>query len=476
MRFKIKNLRSGIKNQGSRILLFITICHLLFAVYFIPVNAQIATLSFETNPALVGNATRQIQKSVLEIAFGALKKRVFDLMVDQIIDYINGNGQPQFITDWRAFLETIGQVAVGDLVQQLGLGYLCSPFQLQVQLAMVAPPRFSKQVTCTLGTIIQNVNNFYSDFRNGSWLVYQEMWAPNNNFYGALLLAWNAKENEIAARVNAAQSEAMASQGFLSVKKCLKDANGRDIPHTCVITTPGTAVGALAQKAISSDLDFIINSQDLAAYIAAISDALLNRLIRSGVEGLRGITTPTNPPTNSANLIGCENLLGRAKRDCEKYINDYGFTPDKQKKITPVQINGALQPRLTAQQILQTLISLEERVVDQLSTLTSCQISHGLNSQGVELILIQHQQNLDRYYQVSYDNDYFISQLLVAAEELRNSPNNSFATLALTPDMIDADAANLFLISQQTEQNINLPILTELNNNLPTQINQCQQL
>ena len=97
-------------------------------------------------PIISGRATQEIQKSFTEIAFEALKKRIFDMVVDQTVDYINGNGQPQFITDWRGFLEQTAQVAIGDFVQQIGLGAICSPFRFQVQIAMVAPPRFSKQI------------------------------------------------------------------------------------------------------------------------------------------------------------------------------------------------------------------------------------------------------------------------------------------------------------------------------------------
>src|SRR3989344_1648162 len=312
-------------------------------------NAQLATIEANATihlPIISGAAAQSVSKSFTEIAFQALKKRVFDMVVDQIIDYINGNGQPQFITDWRGFLEQTAQIAVGDFVQAIGLSALCSPFRFQVQIAMVAPPRFSKQVTCTLGSIVQNINNFYSDFRNGGWLAYQEMWAPNNNFYGSLLLAWNAKENEIAARVSAAQNEALASRGFLSVKKCAKDPiTGKDIPRTCVITTPGTAIGDLASKAVSADLDFIINSQDLAAYVAAISDALINRLIRSGVQGLGGVATASRPPQGYATGLGCNAFVGRAREDCLNYQNNYGSSFIKADHITPAQINAVLQTR-----------------------------------------------------------------------------------------------------------------------------------
>ncbi len=444
LKFKLKTLLLTV--------LLLAIGYWLLAV----THAQVgASLTFETNPVLIGGITTQAgiatKKSLTEIAFNAIKKRVFDMVVDQTIDYINGNGQPQFITDWRGFLEQTAQIAVGDFVQAIGLGAICSPFRFQVQIAMVAPPRFSKQITCTLGSIVQNVNNFYSDFRNGGWLAYQEMWAPNNNFYGSLLLAWNAKENEIAARVAAAQNEALASRGFLSVKKCAKDPiTGKDIPRTCVITTPGGAIGDLASKAIGADLDFIINSQDLAAYVGAISDALINRLIKSGVQGLGGVVTASRPPQGYATGLGCNAFVGNAKEDCLNYQNNYGSSFNKANHISPAEINAALQPRLTAKPILENLITLETQSLNQL---TSFQCGSLFNQQ---------QQNIFRHRQIHDENDYTISQLTRALQDTGRP--NSFNSVFLTAQMTDQAAAQKLLSDTQAEQTAYQPI----------QPNQCQ--
>ena len=455
------------------IIALLSLLLILNSLFFIPNQARAQLATIEANatvylPVIAGANTVQstlaTKKSILEIAFGALKKRIFDLMADQIIDYINGSGKPQFITDWRGFFDTVGQIAVGDLVQQLGLGALCSPYRLQIQLAMIAPPRFSKQITCTLGTILHDVDNFYKDFRNGGWIAYQEMWAPNNNFYGSLLLAWNAKENEVAARLQAAGNEALASRGFLSVKKCLKDANGRDIPSTCVITTPGTAVGALAEKAISSDLDFIINSQDLAVYVSAISDALLNRMIRAGVEGLGGITTPT-VPRGYAGGVGCYAFVGKAQEDCLNYQSSYGQSYTSPSQYTPEEINRALQPRQQAQAIIDNLSLLEQAVIDKLNSLLNCQLTKNQDASQTRLLLTEHQQKLNGYRQDRYQNQYAIDQLI----------NASRPGAFLDQSVINDQRANQFLAAYQTEQANQQSFLINLANELQTKINQCRQ-
>ncbi len=422
-------------SNGMKKLILILI--ILSAVFTPKAHAQLVVQPVST--ALI--------KSPLEIAFDIVKTRIFNMMVDQIVDYINGNGKPQFVTDWRGFLDQTVQIAIGDIVQQLGLGALCSPFRFQVQVAMVAPPRFSKQITCTLGSIVRNVNNFYSDFRNGGWLAYQEMWAPNNNFYGSLLLAWNAKENEIASRVAAAQNEALASRGFLSAKKCAKDpVTGRDIPSTCVIVTPGTAVGDLASKALGADLDFIINSKDLAAYVAAISDALINRFMRAGVQGLGGVVTPSRPPQNYNTGIGCDAFVGSAKSDCLNYQYNYGSSYTKASQITFAQIDAVLQPRLVAKTILDNLIAQERQGISQLNYLVC------------PSLINQQQQNLFRHQQSQDENNYIISQLTRAAQDIGRSSSDNFGGLFLTQQMTNVPAAQKLLSDIQAEQAAYQPI------------------
>ena len=319
------------------------------------------------------------------------------------------------------------------------------------------------------------MENFYSDFRNGGWLTYQEIWAPNNNFYGSLLLAWNAKENEVAARVAAARNEALANQSFLSVKKCLKDPiTGKDIPRTCVITTPGAAIAALTQKAVTADLDFIINSDDLAVYIAAIADALINRMIRSGVEGLGGIVTNSAPPRGVATGLGCDAFIGRVKQDCLSYQNSYGSSYVQASRTTLAQVDAALQPRLAADQIIENLVVLEARVLSKLNSLFLCQAAKNLPREDTRTLIAQNQQNLNRHSETKYDNDYVISQLARAAEDIGQSSTNNFGGVFLTKEMANAAAANKLLADVQMEQNNNQPSLIDLDNRLQTQINQCQ--
>jgi hypothetical protein len=290
-----------------------------------------------------------------------------------------------------------------------------------------------------------------------------------------LLLAWNAKEGEIAARANAAYSEAIASQGFLSVKKCKKDELGRDIPSSCIITTPGTAVGALAQKAIGADLDFIVNSQDLAAYIAAISDALINRLVRSGVEGFSGISTPSAPRNQFAGT-SCDLFTGRAREDCLEYQSRYLNLqkPSKRvKKATVAEINAALQPRTQAQSILVSLFDLENQLVSNITNLRACQANRNQSVIETDTLLVKHRARAATYQEQSVENSAVISDLQEARSVLEADGSLKGITLLNESDL-DTIKAQELLTQLQQDQVTNQPVLIDLNTSIQTRVNQCQ--
>ncbi len=290
-------------NRFRSALAIVLLAATILAVLPLPLGTRTARATvpiYEMNPLLLGDTsvttieqTAITAQTFLEWAqtfvLDTLKRRLLDMMVDQIIQWVQGGGKPQFVTNWGQFLSDAANVATGDFIQEIGLGFLCSPFSLQVQISLLPVGRFSKQVTCTLDQIVGNIDNFFGDFRNGGWLAYTTALQPQNNYFGATLLAraelTKRKENAQVAALNEAQS----GKGFLSTKSC--DANGKN----CVITTPGDTIGNLVSKAVGSDIDYIVNAEQLSQYVSAIANAVVNRVIVEGVNGLQGVAAPNAP-------------------------------------------------------------------------------------------------------------------------------------------------------------------------------------
>jgi len=233
--------------------------------------------------AAVGTKTQTVYNWIETFVRTTLMKTLLDQLVDQIIGYIGGgeDGEPKFVTDWQGLLEDAGQQVVGEFAQEIGAGFLCSPFSLQVQLATLpVPSRFSQRATCTLDRIVGNIENFYNDFNQGGWIGYAESWKPQNNFFGAHLIASAELSSRIEKTTGAKLNEALSGGGFLSIR----DDNGN-------IVTPGKALGDLTSKAIGAPIDFLFNAEQIGDYVTAIANSIINRVIKEGVAGVQSATS-----------------------------------------------------------------------------------------------------------------------------------------------------------------------------------------
>ncbi len=400
---------------------------------------------------------KELGEQVLKGLLHALKKRLLDMMVDQTVYWIQGGGQPMFVTDWKSFLAQGVNVAGGDLLIELGAGALCRPFGLQLQVAVLQPPRFSRMVRCTLDQVVGNILGFYEDFRRGGFIAYREVWQPQNNFYGALLMAMDEKQRRIADNLRASTNEAVAGGGFLGTKECFprpgkgppretfekleageqkflknfytQDARRNPLDYNCFVTTPGTTVGAAVATALEGHQNLIISAEDLGAYVAAISDALINRLIREGVTGLRGLTTENLP--SASGVIGadergdCAGLRGTALQSCQSFLNARkGDTKGLQQNYID-QIDLTLLPLQAAENNLQQSLALQRSLVDKLVELKNCQINRGQSSDRdqTNTELQEEEVNLRNLTQALIDTQTITIPLLNAKLELQNPPS-----------------------------------------------------
>ncbi len=388
-----------------------------------PVRASIPVI--ETNVQLLADNTGSFIQQLYEWAqtfvVSSLKKRVLDMLVDQIIQFVQGGGKPRFITDWQGFLSDAASAAAGDAAQLAGLGFLCSPFNLQVQLLLAPVPKFTQQISCTLDQIVENIQGFYNDFRSGSWIAYGEMLKPQNNFYTATLIAESA-QNHAAARASAAAfSEGISGNGFFSLKQC--DENGRN----CVVTTPGSILGSTVAKAVGSDIDFILSADQIEAYVGAVADALFNRLILAGGEGLRGVSTAKAPRGGSVpqTVTGnCAGLSGAARQNCLNYIrtNDNSFNLARSKFID--QINNVIIPRQSAAALINDSVSKEQLLINKLNELNNCSPRIALQDE-----IAKEQTIIDRLTEDLRQNQVLIDEAQAMLSQIRQVPQGDWASL-----------------------------------------------
>lgn len=267
----------------------------------VPITDYVAPNAIVTQASTYGTWLRKIWEWTKNVLLQKLKNQLIRMIEQQIVGWINGNGDPQFVTDWKGFLGTAFDRAAGAALKTI-YPQLCSGIQLSIRAAFLPLPDLSQRYGCTLSRAVQNVQRFYNNFSQGGFPAYFA--AIQDNFF---LMSIETSDAILRAGIAAQQAklnEALAGGGFLSTQKCPNDpeAGTPTRPQSdglCwdgsrpIITTPGKTVGDALTKSLTLSSDLIINAKDIAGLVAVVVDASINRLIREGLNGIRGVFTST---------------------------------------------------------------------------------------------------------------------------------------------------------------------------------------
>lgn len=306
-------------------------------------NQRLADVITEQRHQEIVANTRQQCQLLYTKTNETIKNSLLFQLSNQIVDWIQNGTQPQFIKDPGKFLSDTATLAVNRTISQLAPN-LCSSFRDQV---VVQIPGYSEQsnpfyqpVTCTINQVVSNVEDFYNNFQNGGWLAYQEIWQPQNNYFGASMIANEMVSSQASAAAQAAQNDLSQGNGFASQSQCTEwvlytpaatgtvtqsimnslelvgntyyapdysnvqgatpDGNPPAVPATAPTgsqwqcdasqkTTPGTVAANLTQQASASSLTNLNQTSDVESFMSTIQDAIINKLVKSGVTGLKGL-------------------------------------------------------------------------------------------------------------------------------------------------------------------------------------------
>lgn len=288
------------------------------------------------------NCIRSLEDALFKVALAKMKKRLLDRITDDTIEWINNGakGRPRFVENFGDTLKDSANEALGDTAREIGLGKLCDEklsLKLQINLRKPQTKQFRQEASCTLNKIVDNVNSFNEDFRNGGWIGYTEALSPNNNRYGLELLAFDKTYEVQTNKTKESEMETSVSNGYKGVKKCAKwrvyfeyqdgkqtsvdkevtdsddkklldpdstfsdeellsffsnlypDQSATPVEAECKdskTTLPASTVGQQSSGALQGDKDIIANADDLTPYISAIFDAAINRIAKNGLEGI----------------------------------------------------------------------------------------------------------------------------------------------------------------------------------------------
>ena len=236
----------------------------------------------------------QTADNVIQCIVRALARIAIQQLTAQTVNWINSgfNGEPAFVQDFDKFFTDVADRAAGSVIQGGDLAFLCSPFQLQVRIAIAQSYARSRssaaaQQACTLTDVVGNVENFMrGSFSDGGWPgLISFTTVPTNNPFGAYASAQVLLNNRIIAGTRDAERR-ISPGGFLSQEKCVTDQNtGEEI---CEIVTPGSTIEASLSTALDADIEDLKVADSIDQIISALINSLITNVLQKGLANVSG--------------------------------------------------------------------------------------------------------------------------------------------------------------------------------------------
>lgn len=269
----------------------------------------------------LGDVGRWVAENAEKALRDRVVKRLIDSITNDIIYSIQNEGQPLFVQDWKRFLGVAGDIVFDDFNEILkthGVN-LCAPFGPQLQQMFAF--RFG------LGNAAQPLSPFiqcrFEDFKRnleasargegfitrGGWTVFDQMFLPDNNIFGASLVLEDAYQKKTAEEREAKKNEAISAGGFLNQKKCIDPPGGNE--ENCKkweTITPGKSAGDAVAKAIGKDFEYISNVQSI---VSALTNVLVSKIFDKS-KGIAGVPVSRDSGVRRSSTGDLSDLEGRS--------------------------------------------------------------------------------------------------------------------------------------------------------------------
>ncbi|MCR4283997.1 MAG: chitobiase/beta-hexosaminidase C-terminal domain-containing protein [Parcubacteria group bacterium] len=248
-----------------------------------------------------------VKDNITKTVWAIFRKKMIDYMTDELVKWVQGGGNPKFVTDFNGFLAEVADEAGGQILEEMTneefMRGLCQPdWAIRIRIGLQKPKKFSTKARCTLSDIGVNFNDFMDNFNNGGWKGWLSVSESQNNPYGLYTMTLNEKLEAEAKAKLALETEVKTGYGFLSDKVCKEiTVNGvkspgnwkmEDVPSyaSCSkveVRTPGKMVSDAMNYGAFKDIDWLISSDEWQNIVVAVTDAAINRLTKEGVMALK---------------------------------------------------------------------------------------------------------------------------------------------------------------------------------------------
>lgn len=319
------------------------------------------------------------------------KWEYFKKAQDKINEGLKNDGNPMWIQDYADYLSAPGAKTAKVFYSELDKDFLCESFNSQIK-QMFNPGKtvkFSEKgpggAGCTITDTVGDINAFYDDFSQGGWQAWNQIFEPQNNIFGAYLLA----SEELTIRQNiankSAQTEALANQGYLSNRG--EEGCEEEVDGICVrssIGIPGYNYAEQAGALAASEFLYISSAGDLEPYSEDVGDTFLDRIFNE-IAKLFGeiIKSGTQPKPPADDPCANVKILGDEAYNACKKLNQSGTNIKESIRQSGIdEIQRAINFKTQALNYKQSTVSLSNNLIAVLNDLLNCQTAIGSPNQS----------------------------------------------------------------------------------------------
>ncbi|MEK7607470.1 MAG: hypothetical protein AAB484_00895 [Patescibacteria group bacterium] len=257
-----------------------------------------------------------IQDCVIEPLVTQLAKAMLYNITASTIEWINSGfkGNPGFVKDFRGLMTDTADSVIGDFLLKEAT-FLCQPFafQVSVQLAQSYRP-FREKSACTLSEAINNVGGFANNNNGTGWDRWLEVTTvPQNNQYGAFVLAQDEVSKKIADAKYIDKTYLDWGSGFKDWEKCGKDPQTDE--EFCEKTTPGKIVEGYLSKTLGAGIDQLAVADNLNAILDALANQFTKQIVNGTVGLLGGKKAPNEKQTMRFGSINYDEAIKANNND-----------------------------------------------------------------------------------------------------------------------------------------------------------------
>jgi len=277
-------------------------------------------------------------------------------MVSSTIDWINSGfqGNPAYITDLDGYLESIGDVVVGEYIYGSKLNFLCSPFALDVKNALMVQYYRGKtyEPRCTLSEVTNNIDGAFDGLSNEwDWDVWNSITqTTTNNPFGSFIDTSVNLNTDIRNKRNQEQIKIGWGDGFLSWEECIEELAGDPTTVECSIKTPGSVLAGITNDSITIGGKALIQADEINEIVGALLSQLVQQV--AGPDGLSGSSKGSGGQASYTSSLSSNqgDVSGLIKNSIDSINEDL---KTENSYLTPKQnsLNAAKESRLKLEEL-----------------------------------------------------------------------------------------------------------------------------